>query len=163
MDYDDRIEICRNRVFKNDLAFGKNNPIAMGTDYNFVYRVTGINQIYDIIKCGYIRPKEGKVNGGHKNEVFWTQGGEKLFYYDKRPVLEISIFNLKDNEIGAKSINELSALWIFDEESQSYINKLDILIKFRRLFEIGELNISLEEIELLLNGSIPQSKQDKTR
>lgn len=145
-----RIQTCRNRVFKNELSFGKNNPIAMNTDSNYIYRVTGINQIYDIIMCGYIRPKEGQIKGGHDNEVFWTQGGVNQFYYDKRPVLEIPISNLCDNDIGAKSIYDLSAIYIFDELSQKYINKIEILCKCREIFEAGE-TLTLEEMKSILS------------
>ena len=34
---DDRIETTRNRVFVRELAFGKDSPIAMKTNDNFVY------------------------------------------------------------------------------------------------------------------------------
>lgn len=46
-----------------------------------------MHQMEEIINTGYVRAKE-KVKGGHTNELFWTRGGDKLFYWDKRPVLE---------------------------------------------------------------------------
>lgn len=59
---DDRIETTRNRVFVRELAFGKDSPIAMKTNDNFVYRVTGMDQVEDIITSGYARSKD-KVKG----------------------------------------------------------------------------------------------------
>ena len=79
----ERIASCKNRVFKSE--FGPrydDNPNVFRTDEASVYRVTGINQIADIVNCGYVRPKEGKVNGGHENEVFWSAGGDKLNFID---------------------------------------------------------------------------------
>lgn len=91
---DDRIESTRNRVFTWELAFGKDSPIAMKTNDNYVYRVTGMHQVEDIITSGYARSKD-KVKGGHNNELFWTRGSDKLFYYDKRPVLEAPLYQSK--------------------------------------------------------------------
>ena len=54
---DDRIETTRNRVFVKELAFGKDSPIAMTTNNNYVYRVTGMDQVEDIIISGYARSK----------------------------------------------------------------------------------------------------------
>ena len=87
----ERIMNTRNRIFESGISLGKNDPISMHTDSNHVYRVTGESQIEDIINCGYVRPPLGKAKGGHVGEVFWTHGGNKLFFYDKRPVLETSI------------------------------------------------------------------------
>ena len=54
---DDRIETTRNRVFDQELAFGKDSPIAMKTNNNYVYRVTGMHQVEDIITSGYARSR----------------------------------------------------------------------------------------------------------
>lgn len=118
---DDRIETTRNRVFVQELAFGKNDPIAMKTNDNYVYRVTGMDQVEDIIISGYARSKE-KVMGGHKKELFWTRGGEKLFYYDKRPVLEAPYIKVQDGQMGAIPLEDLTAIWIFNEKENKYVN-----------------------------------------
>lgn len=125
-----RISNAINRVFYSDgLGIGRSNPISLHTNPSSIYRVTGNSQIEDIIECGFIRPKIGKVKGGHSNEVFWSIGGEKTFYYDKRPVLEVSVERIKDNQIGALSINDLSSIWIFDENQQKYVDNLEIIKK----------------------------------
>ena len=68
---DERITSCKNRVFKSEFGLRyDDNPNVFRTDENSVYRVTGIDQIADIINCGYVRSKEGKVKGGHENEFF---------------------------------------------------------------------------------------------
>lgn len=95
----EHINDSRNRVFTNSLAIGKNIPNSMSTSNTSIYRVTGLNQIEDIINCGYVRPKTGKLIGGHTNETFWTKGGEKTFYYDKRPVLEVPEDKLNDVKV----------------------------------------------------------------
>lgn len=122
---DNRIETAKNRVFQGGFGFGKNNPISLSTDNNHIYRVTGYSQIDDIVDCGYVRPKMGKAKGGHSGEVFWTQGNDKLYFYDKRPVIETTPDKLKDGQKGAISIDDLTAIHIFDEEQNRYINKLE--------------------------------------
>ena len=118
---DDRIESTRNRVFIQDLAFGKKDPIAMKTNDNFVYRVTGIDQVEDIITTGYVRSK-AKVMGGHKNELFWTRGGDKLFYYSKMPVLEAPYTKVQNGQMGAIPLEDLTVIWIFNEKENRYVN-----------------------------------------
>ena len=123
----DRIKESKNRVFKNDLAFGKNILYAMATSSSSVYRVTGLDQIEDILLCGYVRPKNGKLVGGHTNEIFWTKGGENTFYYDKRPVLEVDQSKIKDGQLGAISLEDLKGIWLFDEKQNKYLNQIDYM------------------------------------
>ena len=121
----ERIINAKNRVFQASISFGKNNPISMSTDNSHVYRVTGISQIEDIINSGYVRPPLGKAKGGHVGEVFWTQGSDNLFFYDKRPVLETSTNILKENgQIGAISLDKLTGIWMYDEGQNKYVNNI---------------------------------------
>lgn len=123
---DERIVNAKNRVFYSDgLGVGRNNPISLHTSSEYVYRLTGMDQIADILECGYVRPKKGKVRGGHKNEVFWSLGGEKKFYFDGYPVLEAPADMVKDEQIGAISIMNLTGIWIFDKVQNKYINRID--------------------------------------
>ena len=116
---------AKNRVFQGGLGLGKGNPISMHTDSSHVYRVTGTSQIEDIINCGYVRPPIGKAKGGHTGEVFWTKGNEKLFFYDKRPVIETSTDILKkEGQIGAISLDKLTGIWMFDEQQNKYVNNI---------------------------------------
>ena len=100
------------RVFTNTgLGLGKNNPNALRTNSESVYRVTGQDQIDDIMSSGYIRPKPGgQVKGGHTNEVHFAQGDSNLFYYDKRPVIELSATDVVDGQVGAIPKNKIKAL-----------------------------------------------------
>ena len=127
---DDRIATARNRVFEGGLGIGKNNPIAMATINSQIYRVTGDSQIEDILDSGYVRPKEGKLKGGHQNEVFWTKGGDKVFYYDKRPVLQVDSSKLIDNQIGSISIDDLDAIWIMAQILMVQIKTLEEKIQY---------------------------------
>ena len=121
----ERIINAKNRVFQGGLGLGKDNPISLHTDNNHVYRVTGSSQIEDIINCGYVRPPLGKAKGGHTGEVFWTKGNDKLFFYDKRPVIETSTDILKEEgQIGAISLEKLTGVWMFDEQQNKYVNNI---------------------------------------
>lgn len=121
----ERIINAKNRVFQGGLGLGKDNPISLHTDSSHVYRVTGSSQIEDIINCGYVRPPLGKAKGGHTGEVFWTKGNEKLFFYDKRPVIETSTDILKEEgQMGAISLDKLTGVWMFDEQQNKYVNNI---------------------------------------
>lgn len=148
---DNRIEAARNRVFQSDIGIGKNNPISLHTSPTCVYRITGLDQIVDIINCGYIRPKAGRIKGGHVNEVFWSMGGEKTFYYDKRPVLEVPSSKVSDSQIGSLPLESLSSIWIFDSKRNAYVDKLGVIIHIRNACRQAGRVITVEEISRLLN------------
>ena len=121
----ERIIHAKNRVFQDGFGLGKDNPISLHTNDGHVYRVTGESQIEDIINCGYVRPPIDKAKGGHTGEVFWTKGSEKLYFYDKRPVIETSTDILKEEgQIGAISLDKLTGIWIFDKTQNKYVNNI---------------------------------------
>ena len=95
-----------------------------------MYRKTGMHQMKEIINTGYVRAKE-KVKGGHTNELFWTRGGEKLFYYDKRPVLEVPAGKVKDGQMGAIPLEDLTSIWYFSEEENKYVNIIEYIKELR--------------------------------
>ena len=151
---DERITNCKNRVFKSEFGLRyDDNPNVFRTDENSVYRVTGIDQIADIINCGYVRSKEGKVKGGHENEVFWSAGGDKLNFIDERPILETSIDTVKDGQIGALSLDDLTAIWVFDGESGKRENKLNTIKDIKRFMGKDE-QISVEELNKKIKDGI---------
>ena len=135
---DERITNCKNRIFEGDNIQYNDNPNVFRTDENSLYRITGIDQIADVINCGYVRPREGKLKGGHENEVFWSHGGSRLNFVDKRPILETSINTIKDGQIGAITLDDLTAVWVFDEESGKRENKLETIKKVKGLMKKGE-------------------------
>ena len=121
MDDIERITMAKNSVGPG-FAPGKNNPISLKTYDTSVYRVTKFDQIQDIINCGYVRPKENAARG---NIVYWSIGGDRLYYYDQRPVIEAPRELVEERVIGAISIDELTAIWIFDPTINKYINNID--------------------------------------
>ena len=54
---DDRIKNVTNSVGPCDMAIGKDNPMSLKSKDGFAYRVTGMDQIEDIINCGFVRSK----------------------------------------------------------------------------------------------------------
>lgn len=149
----DRITTAKNRVFYSDgLGIGRNNPVSLHTSTSSVYRVTGMDQLADIVNCGYVRPKEGRVKGGHENEVFWSIGGEKTFYYNKRPVIETSVDKVKNGQIGSLSLDDLSAIWVFDYEQNSYTDKIDFMKQIRETTKKSNSSISGEQMRQVLIG-----------
>ncbi|HOX60552.1 MAG TPA: hypothetical protein PLV72_00915 [Candidatus Magasanikbacteria bacterium] len=127
--YTDREKNAKNRLFSGGLGLGKDNPISLKTSNENAYRVTGEPQIQDIIESGFVRPPLGKLKGGHCGEVHWSEGNDKLFYYDKRPVLEIDKSKVLDGTMGAVKITDLKAIWIFNEERKMYENKIMDFLK----------------------------------
>lgn len=154
---DRRIDNAKNRVFKTEIGLRyDNNSNVFRTNEESVYRITGISQIVDIVNSGYVRPKEGKLKGGHENEVFWSQGGHNLNYVDERPIIEASIDSVQDNQIGALSLDDLSAVWIFNPDTKKRENKLDVLKESRNLLAKNE-KISEEELNDRLKNGISLS------
>ena len=152
-----RIRNAKNRVFET--KFGPSyddNPNVFRTNEESVYRITGISQIVDIVNSGYVRPKEGKLKGGHEDEVFWSKGGQKLNFIDERPIIEASIDSVQDGQIGALSLDDLSAVWIFNPDTKKRENKLDVLKESRNLLAKNE-QISEEKLNDRLKNGISLS------
>ncbi len=120
-----RAATAKNRLFRGGMGIGRDNPDALSTKEENAYRLTREDQIIDIEESGYVRPKKGKLKGGHKGEVFWSEGSEKLFYLESCGgfVLEINKEKV-DGTIRAASIKDLKAIWRFDEEEGLWKNLL---------------------------------------
>ena len=124
MDDVERINNVKNSVGPCNLTLGKDNPISLKSKVGYAYRVTGMDQIEDIINCGFVRPKGYGARREKRGDIiYWSEGG-KVYYYDKRPVLEVPLDKVHDGQIGAISIDDLSAIWLFNEDSNSYINRI---------------------------------------
>ena len=118
----ERITTTINRVAPSVSPIGRNDPTALSTKEGFVYRETGFNQIEDIIECGYVRSNEHRKS----NQVWWTKGGSNSFHVNKkRPVLVASSDIVIDCKEGAISIYGLTEIWIYDEATQKWNNKID--------------------------------------
>lgn len=118
----ERITTTINRVAPSVSPIGRNDPTALSTKEGFVYRETGFNQIEDIIECGYVRSNEHRKS----NQVWWTKGGSNSFHVNKkRPVLVASSDIVIDCKEGAISIYDLTEIWIYDEATQKWNNKID--------------------------------------
>lgn len=149
----DRIEDAKNRVFETKFGPSYNgNPNVFRTNEQSVYRITGINQIVDIVNSGYVRPKEGKLKGGHENEVFWSKGGQALNYIDERPIIEASVESVQDGQKGSLSLEDLSAVWIFNPDTKKRENKLEVLKESRKLLNKDEQITEEKLIDRLKNG-----------
>lgn len=130
----ERINDAKNRVFetKDSPAIGAKIPNAMPTNKAYVYRSTGKNQLTDILASGYVRPRATKVKGGHTNEVFWSRGSDKLFYFSEAIILEIPGSKISDGQIGAVPFNDLSGIWIYNKETNRFENKIAL---YREVYE----------------------------
>ncbi|MBQ1813215.1 MAG: hypothetical protein II119_04650 [Bacilli bacterium] len=149
MEEDNRIKVARNSVGPG-FGPGKDNPIALHTSESSVYRVTGVNQIQDIIECGYVRPKgHGARRDRVGDIIYWASGNDKLHYISKKPVIEAPADKVLDGQIGAIPIEDLTAIWMFDEVENKYVNRLrDIrLLHQERKEQLKEKIIYNEKIK----------------
>lgn len=118
----ERIASSINRVAPSVSPIGRNDPTALSTKEGFVYRETGFNQIQDIIECGYVRANEHRKS----NQVWWTKGGSNSFHVNKkRPVLVASSDVVIDCKEGATSLDDLTEIWIYDEATQTWNNRIN--------------------------------------
>ena len=125
MEERDRINDAINRVAPSVSPIGRNDPTALSTRERFVYRETGFNQINDIIETGYVRANDKRPS----NQVWWTYGGSNSFHVNKRPVLVASTDIVQDFKEGAISINDLVEIWIYDDNTQTWNNRIDDIRK----------------------------------
>ena len=142
MESDDRIISAINRVFEteNGISYGRDDPQAMHTKEASVYRVTGMNQIKDILACGYVRPRKGRLKGGHYNEIFWSKGSNRLYYKPGSIILEAPSDKVKNHQIGAIPFDDLIGIWQFNNETAQYENKID---SYKKIYnEINEFESS---------------------
>lgn len=149
---DDRINCVKNSVGPGfgPIYEGKNN--VLHTLETSVYRVTGMNQIQDIIDCGYVRPKGyGSRRERVGDIVYWSSGNSKLHYVDKRPVLEAPATKVLNGQIGAISIDDLSAIWLYDEQQNKYVNRLQEIKKLHIEKKQSTTSVPLEQLKPLLN------------
>lgn len=117
----ERITNSINRVAPSVSPIGRDDPTALSTREGYVYRETGFNQISDIVDCGYVRANERRKS----NQVWWTIGGKNSFHINKKPVLVASADVVTDCKIGAISLGDLSEIWIYDEETQKWNNRIN--------------------------------------
>ena len=136
-----RINSTINRVAPSLSSVGKDNPTALATKEGFVYRETGISQIYDIIDCGYVRSNAKRKS----NQVWWTSGGSNSFHVNKKPILVASANVVIDCKNGAISLDDLVEIWIYDETSQSWSNKID---EIRMMYVQKHQNVILDQEEM---------------
>lgn len=122
----ERIETTINRVAPSVSSVGRNDPTALSTKEGFVYRETGFDQIQDIIDCGYVRSNTRRPS----NQVWWTKGGSNSFHINKRPVLVASSDLVIDGKVGAISLEQLSEVWIYDEENKKWNNNINSIRMF---------------------------------
>ena len=121
MENDDRINSTINRIAPSVSPVGRYDPTALSTKDGLVYRETGFSQIQDIIDCGFVRSNVNRKS----NQLWWTYGGKNSFHVNKRPILVASTDVVIDNNIGAISIDDLLEIWIYDEESKIWLDKID--------------------------------------
>ena len=72
---------------------------------------------------------------------------------DERPILETSADTVKDGQIGALSLDDLTAIWVFDNESGKRENKLDTIKEVKRFMGKDE-QISAEELSKKIRDGI---------
>ena len=108
----DRTVGIQNRVFTGDPIFPKTTWQIPAFNTNSAYRLTGQSQIDDMIQTGFVRPRFGKIKGGHTNEVHWSAGNAKSGYNIKpgQYILE-SPRGLVDGTSNAIEVNDLSHVW----------------------------------------------------
>ena len=128
----DRIFSAKNSIVDGSTTLMQiTKESALHTNPNHVYRVTGNNQLNDIINTGYVRPRGTKAKGsGALNQVYWTRGHEKVNYdlpvgLSGKVVLEVPIEKISDGQIGAISLDDLSGIWKYDKKTGKNINIID--------------------------------------
>lgn len=104
----------------------------MDNEKQILYRVAGMNQILELIECGYIEPTNS-----------WSFD-KNICYQYKRPVISVSIDVLK-NDSNIISITDLDALWIYNHNKKAYENKLKEILNMYQSYQVDKSNIDINE------------------
>ena len=104
----------------------------MDNEKQILYRVSGMNQILELIEYGYIKPTNS-----------WAFD-KNIYYQDKRPVISASIDVLK-NDSNIISITDLDALWIYNHNKNTYENKLKEILNMHKAYQMDKNNIDINE------------------
>ena len=106
----------RHRVFDSPPAI-KRKPgqgVLMTENPNFAFRVTGQDQIDDMMQSGQVRSKVGKMRGGRTGETQWSQGTQGLGYSaqsnEGKYVIETPVQGLQDRD-GGLPLSEVSRIY----------------------------------------------------
>lgn len=99
----------------------------------FYYRVASMNQVLELIEFGYVIPKSN-----------W-EIGENKSYQDKRPVISAPIDVIKNEQIDAIPITDLSAIWIYNHNDMVYENKLKEILNMYKAYQIDKSKIDTNE------------------
>ncbi len=135
-------------VVGNDKSLEEMKPGDLPTVNTSVYRVTGMDQIQDIIECGYVRPK-GYGNLRRMTHIYWSHGNEELFYSDKRPVIEASADKVVDEQKGAIPLSVLKCIWLYEEDKKRYVNRINVIrYAYNRLHQPQDNNEDIEHKHL---------------
>ncbi len=123
---DETVNIVVKPFFKGDI----NDSSMIGMDDDKVYRITGKEQINDMIECGYVRSRE---NGTHGNRVFWTQGcaGYAFAPGDKYTIV-VSASNLKNKQIGAVPLSEVTNVFKYNMEENRFVDVIEVICGLNR-------------------------------
>lgn len=118
-----------NSVGSNDMGYGLKTASTFITYDTSVYRTTGMDQIKDIIECGYVRTKG---YGARRNKVgervYWSKGNDRLFYNSKNPIIEAPADKVWDGKQGALHLSELTAIWIYNVDKNAFEDNLESVI-----------------------------------
>ncbi len=118
----------------------------MTTNNNYVYRVTGMHQVEDIITSGYVRSKD-KVKGGHNNELFWTRGGGN--YWRRRTNRRMDRVRADNIGMLATNMNSLVLQDKFIEFEENVV--VQSAIEMNKIIKFVNIDDAIESIN---NGSI---------
>ena len=113
----------------HDIGFGLKTPSTLLTYDTSVYRTTGMDQIKDIIECGYVRTKGyGARRSTVGERVYWSQGSDRLYYNSKNPIIEAPADKIYDGKQGAIHLSELTAIWIYNVDKKMFENNIENII-----------------------------------
>lgn len=105
----------RHRVFEGGSPIRVSGEgVLQAPDETMAYRVTGQDQIDDILQTGEVRAREGKMKGGRTGETQWSRGNERLGYKaegnEGRYLIETPAEGLNDRQ-GGLPVSEVSRVW----------------------------------------------------
>lgn len=78
--------------------------------------------------------------------MYWSKGGDKLNYVDECPIIETSAETVRDGQVGAVSLDDLTGIWVTNSETGKKENRLAEIKNIRKLRDEGA-KMTVEELD----------------
>ena len=110
-----------------DFNFGHSGKATMKAEPDKVYISEDDLFVSKIIETGKVVPRNLTLN--------WVRGSKNLHFYKKNHIVEASYDRIKELKYEDVSLSDLTAIWVYSEETKKYNNQIEYFKILRSEYE----------------------------